>query len=909
MANYSQKQIIYKLYDRDNDFIRVLDNVEENLSIEKGVGEGSGPLSLNLQEKIDALPDDIQINNKIKIFIQNKWNDNPRLAYYGYITGVEPNFEQGDERVNITCLGAPSKLQNDFLRMGNDLAYEIMSKQVDLHVKDIITHYRDVINSNHGSYARSMIDDPNNYWDDTNYIEDTSEFGNIPYRYFRKKHKEAINDIFKFLPKNDEQDNYWYWYLNDEGRIILKSLSTEPDHTLYLSKHIETSNINKNIEEVQNRIYFWNERGDFADEMVRKVFQDDESVDKYDVIAGELTDTDVTTQTQGQLLGDAHLQDHKDKDYAVEMVVNEAEYDILSFNLGDVIRVLDIKDNDVFKDRMMIKSMTIEQERVRLSLERPTPEISTQIEKDRKYIENQLKWFGEVLTKIDGTRIHTGVQHWTSEGVEFSSTSDSVSWTAGRFVLPNDVRREVDSGSIDNMTADQDYYMYVDEKNRWSTKDTGEAAQESGTVDVFEGENYLTDSSKSWDSNEWKGYVLWANLADGARKFTINSNTSNTLTLDEDFEDDETDVAYEIHKFKMRKAEAKQDSGTATGGSTTTLEDTDRTENSDFWNGYELRISSGANAGYKRTIDSFDGTTFTFEELPEPISSGDRYSVTLNTESQIVISKSVTNSNTEDDAFTETERGEIDDSVSEGSWRAYNGFNSSSQLIKDVVNDKLDTASQTILSEFDFESTDYAGAVRAGDLTWDSSGNLTSGSGVALYAGGIVGASDGDPTFTIDADTGDATFYGTVAASAIISAEISADQITSGILQGILIRTSESGGRVVLDDENDSIRIYDDDNYDRVVITKGVIDFKSADDTPTLTSLYGLSTTDFSGLVINNNDADNIVVITNTMFDIRNRDLEVANTINEKEHRVAKIHVGTTAPPENDDSWLWIDTS
>ena len=51
------------------------------------------------------------------------------------------------------------------------------------------------------------------------------------------------------------------------------------------------------------------------------------------------------------------------------------------------------------------------------------------------------------------------------------------------------------------------------------------------------------------------------------------------------------------------------------------------------------------------------------------------------------------------------------------------------------------------------------GGLRVGTIAWDSSGNLTSGSGIAITAQGIVGATAGTSTFTIDT-SGNATFKG-----------------------------------------------------------------------------------------------------------------------------------------------------
>lgn len=68
------------------------------------------------------------------------------------------------------------------------------------------------------------------------------------------------------------------------------------------------------------------------------------------------------------------------------------------------------------------------------------------------------------------------------------------------------------------------------------------------------------------------------------------------------------------------------------------------------------------------------------------------------------------------------------------------------------------------------------GGVAVGSITWDSStGALTGGTGVAITEFGIIGASSGSATFTIEAATGDATFAGELsAASGTFSGTLSA---------------------------------------------------------------------------------------------------------------------------------------
>jgi len=110
-------------------------------------------------------------------------------------------------------------------------------------------------------------------------------------------------------------------------------------------------------------------------------------------------------------------------------------------------------------------------------------------------------------------------------------------------------------------------------------------------------------------------------------------------------------------------------------------------------------------------------------------------------------------------------------------------INANGDYINNLINARIDTDTKTILSDFNFGTTDYAGAVKAGDITWNTTtGAITGGSGVAVYRGGIVGAKAGVETFSISASTGDATFAGTLsAASGTLGTITSATSITGTI--------------------------------------------------------------------------------------------------------------------------------
>jgi len=137
---------------------------------------------------------------------------------------------------------------------------------------------------------------------------------------------------------------------------------------------------------------------------------------------------------------------------------------------------------------------------------------------------------------------------------------------------------------------------------------------------------------------------------------------------------------------------------------------------------------------------------------------------------------------------------------------------------KQVITDKFNTSTQQILQDFDFGSVNYAGAVKSGTITWNtSSGTITGGTGVVVYKSGIVAANGGVTTFSLNATTGDAYFSG---------------DITGSTITGSTIQTKLSGNRIVM--TLNDMYLYDASvgGYDPVYGDSASILFVRTDDHP-----------------------------------------------------------------------------
>jgi hypothetical protein len=176
--------------------------------------------------------------------------------------------------------------------------------------------------------------------------------------------------------------------------------------------------------------------------------------------------------------------------------------------------------------------------------------------------------------------------------------------------------------------------------------------------------------------------------------------------------------------------------------------------------------------GLIRTVNSFTGTTLTFDALPYVMAGGDSYTLYLSSEDQIMITAVQPTANVASTAIvTPSIADAIPDYVYEGATYASIALDDEGNLVSDVINTMLNTNAQTILGNFSFGTspTDYTGAFKTGNITWNAStGAITGGSGIVINNKGIIGATAGVQTFSIDGTTGSAVFTGTIYANQII---------------------------------------------------------------------------------------------------------------------------------------------
>lgn len=547
-----QRKLTYKIYSESGNYISTLSDVIKDFSITKQINGGDSDFSFVLSRKIDDFSEgtEIKFNNRVKVYLKDSHNPNgDKLVAYGYISSYQPYLRGKEEKVEVTCLSAVSKLSNDFYRSGtaavaSDLGVELSSKRVDEMMTAIVNHYR-------STETNSMIASPSGL---TATTDNSGALFSFDMRFFNLKHLDALRESAKYLARYKDGGYWFYWRINTVGELVLKNLSTTADHKFVIGKHITNISGQKSIEDVINRVYFWNEKGTVDPDYLKMTADDSASQNDYDIKAEYLTDSSITNSSAASLLTESRVYDKKDPKVKIEISLN-GEYDLSSIEPGQTCQIFNLKNNP-FKigtdEVLVIYSIEYNVDSAILEIAEAGDNFEDIVEEERQRLDKELRWFGFITQQLTAAQLGPANRTWTTN-LEFFATSGSdayrkVDWNTGTIYIPTSSGssagvRVVDAGSTGNMSASTDYYIYLDEK----TFNTSAANSDTGTGDINQGADFLVDSSKSWTNNQWAGYIVTI----GGQTKIIKSNTSTVLTIEDRWTIVDSTAAYTIKKMTL----------------------------------------------------------------------------------------------------------------------------------------------------------------------------------------------------------------------------------------------------------------------------------------------------------------------------------------------------------------------
>ena len=432
--------------------------------------------------------------------------------------------------------------------------YTVVLPRVDEMMKAIINHYR-------STETNSMISE-----DFINVEQTRDNDGTLftsDHRFFNMKHLDAIRETSKLLARNKAGGYWYYWRINTNGDLVLKNVPSTADHTFHISRHIKEISGRKTIEGMINRVYFWNEKGPVDPDFLKLTSDDATSQTSHDIIAEYITDSKITNPNAAGLLADSKVYDKKDPKVRIEVTLN-GEYDLSSIVPGQTCKILNTKNNP-FKvgsdDILVIHSIEYSVDEAKLTLAEAADKFEEIVENERQRLDKEMTWFGFITQTLTAAQLGPANRNWSTD-ISFTATSGGdayrqVDWSAGIVYIPtgssgSSGKRVIVAGNTGLMTAATDYFIYLDEE----TFNTSAANSDSGASGIVrEGDDALTDSSKSWTTNQYQGYILTI----GGQTKIIKSNTATVLVIEDRWTITDQTSAYTIKKMTFETSTSKSD--------------------------------------------------------------------------------------------------------------------------------------------------------------------------------------------------------------------------------------------------------------------------------------------------------------------------------------------------------------
>ena len=251
------KKIYIKIYDQWGNFKTVWDDAELG-GFTKQMFGGLGSCVIELGKNYDYSGDDLQLNNEVKVYIHDEdlSAGEIKLIYDGYIYEYEPWIDKGDQGIRVTLMGYYTTLSLDIYQVVADKMTTITESAVatSVMVKNLIDRYRAARDNPKIEYTQQSIE-----------VSGDSK----TYTFEAETYREALDKIVDIAPIG------WYYYVDADGVMNFKQVSTTTDHTFIVGRHCQSARIYKNMGYIRNIMLAWDRDTNY------KLYQRQNSVDRY----------------------------------------------------------------------------------------------------------------------------------------------------------------------------------------------------------------------------------------------------------------------------------------------------------------------------------------------------------------------------------------------------------------------------------------------------------------------------------------------------------------------------------------------------------------------------------------------------------------------------------------------------
>lgn len=320
-------------------------NVDLNHRVDVVVFYGS-------QESIQTTSGELILTSGGDEILANIGSPNGKVLFTGYISRYISQYGN-NENTKVTVLSFGDELNNYIIEDAGDTRIPYATVDPSNIVRDVLDKYNGTI-----------------VYDSTS-IENTST--SVSYTFNLNTALEGVQKSLELAPQD------WFWYV-DLGTNILyfKDRPSTPSHYFMLGKHLESLDLEQNIEELVNLVYFQGGDTGGGDNLLKK-YQDATSQSAYRLGLKRIADNRVTLAASAEIISEGEIDRYKNPRYRSTITILSDVYDIESVQLGQIVSFRNF-GNFVDSLTMQIVGRQYEPDRVVLQLDTLLPRVSKRLE-------------------------------------------------------------------------------------------------------------------------------------------------------------------------------------------------------------------------------------------------------------------------------------------------------------------------------------------------------------------------------------------------------------------------------------------------------------------------------------------------------------------------------------------------
>jgi len=357
----TKKQIIIKVFKNTGTFVTLWEDGDFK-EFEKSTNGGLGECIITLARKFDYSGDDLQLDNRIEIFVSDKdtvnltkgSNDSAKKIYSGYISQIERGVEGKRENIIVRVLGYYTKLAMDIFKSGATTSIDLATTDPSDMIMAIIDRYR----------AETVSPQINYRTDD---IQDTSTTPG--YTFKMMTYKEAVDKVISMTPAN------WFWYIDVDGYFYLKPAATTPTHKFIFGRHFTSMQADISMEKIRNTVLIWN--GVTGVGEIYKLHTDVNSVTDYGRRVEKMFNYNSDDEATLDIIADKFIAENKDPEIVLTCKILDNNlnsldkgYDIESIEPGDTcfFEGFDGEFKNILRENMLITNVRYTPEEVTITV-------------------------------------------------------------------------------------------------------------------------------------------------------------------------------------------------------------------------------------------------------------------------------------------------------------------------------------------------------------------------------------------------------------------------------------------------------------------------------------------------------------------------------------------------------------